>query len=88
MDPSQNHPETADTPQVLLEHHLNALRLPSILREYDEGGAAVLPPTALITRATCCAITEFRHARNRGAHRRDSSPARVGITSMTLSEIL
>jgi DNA replication protein DnaC len=36
MDPSQSHPETADTPQVLLEHHLNALRLPTILREYDK----------------------------------------------------
>jgi len=36
VDPSQNHPETADTPQVLLEHHLHALRLPTILREYDK----------------------------------------------------
>ena len=25
-----------DTPQVLLEHHLKALRLPTILREYDK----------------------------------------------------
>jgi hypothetical protein len=25
----------ADTPQLLLEHHLKALRLPTILREYD-----------------------------------------------------
>jgi hypothetical protein len=36
MDPSQSNPETAGTPQVLLEHHLNALRLPIILREYDK----------------------------------------------------
>ena len=36
VDPLQNHPETGDTPQVLLEHHLNALRLPTILREYDK----------------------------------------------------
>ena len=36
VDPSQNHPETTDTPQVLLEHHLKALRLPTILREYDK----------------------------------------------------
>jgi DNA replication protein DnaC len=36
VDPSQNHSETADTPQVLLEHHLNALRPPTILREYDK----------------------------------------------------
>src|SRR5271166_5624631 len=29
-------PATTDTPQVLLEHHLKALRLPTILREYDK----------------------------------------------------
>ena len=27
---------TPDTPQVLLEHHLKALRMPTILREYDK----------------------------------------------------
>ena len=27
---------TPDTPQVLLEHHLKALRLPTFLREYDK----------------------------------------------------
>jgi len=27
---------TSDTPQVLLEHHLKKLRLPTILREYDK----------------------------------------------------
>jgi hypothetical protein len=27
---------TADTPQLLLEHHLKKLRLPTILREYDK----------------------------------------------------
>ena len=26
----------ADTPQLLLDHHLKALRLPTILREYDK----------------------------------------------------
>ncbi len=26
---------TADTPQVLLQHHLKALRLPTMLREYE-----------------------------------------------------
>ena len=36
VDNSQNHPESIDTPQVLLEHHLKALRLPTILREYDK----------------------------------------------------
>jgi IstB-like ATP binding protein len=29
---------TADTPQLLLEHHLKELRLPTILREYDKVG--------------------------------------------------
>jgi DNA replication protein DnaC len=33
---AQSHPETVDTPQVLLEHHLKALRLPTILRDYDK----------------------------------------------------
>ena len=27
---------TADTPQLLLEHHLKELRLPATLREYDK----------------------------------------------------
>ena len=36
MDNSQSRPESIDTPQVLLEHHLKALRLPTILREYDK----------------------------------------------------
>lgn len=26
----------SDTPQVLLAHHLKALRLPTFVREYDE----------------------------------------------------
>jgi hypothetical protein len=26
----------SDTPQLLLAHHLKALRLPSFLREYDQ----------------------------------------------------
>jgi hypothetical protein len=29
MVPSTSHPETTDTPQLLLEHHLKALRLPT-----------------------------------------------------------
>jgi DNA replication protein DnaC len=29
-------PDTPDTPQVLLEHHLKQLRLPTFLREYDK----------------------------------------------------
>jgi len=36
MDNSQNHPELIDTPQLLLEHHLKAQRLPTILHEYDK----------------------------------------------------
>ena len=28
--------QTADTPQLLLEHHLKELRLPTFLREYDK----------------------------------------------------
>ena len=29
-------PATADTPQLLLEHYLKQLRLPTFLREYDK----------------------------------------------------
>ena len=29
-------PPLLDTPQVLLEHHLKQLRLPTFLREYDK----------------------------------------------------
>ena len=45
---------TADTPQVLLEHHLKALRLPTMLREYDKVArtCARRRPTS---RTTCCA---------------------------------
>jgi DNA replication protein DnaC len=33
---SETIPVTNDTPQVLLEHHLKLLRLPTFLREYDK----------------------------------------------------
>ena len=38
MNNQNKQPEmpTPDTPQILLEHHLKALRLPTILREYDK----------------------------------------------------
>jgi len=45
---------TADTPQVLLEHHLKQLRLPTFLREYDKVRGSA-PPTVWIIRAICCA---------------------------------
>ena len=32
----ETNPAIADTPQVLLEHHLKQLRLPTFLREYDK----------------------------------------------------
>ena len=35
-DPSNTATHTSDTPQLLLEHHLKELRLPTILREYDK----------------------------------------------------
>jgi len=45
---------TADTPQLLLEHHLKALRLPTILREYDKiAGSAQLSNWTID--AICCA---------------------------------
>jgi DNA replication protein DnaC len=33
---AEENPVTNDTPQVLLEHHLKQLRLPTFLREYDK----------------------------------------------------
>ena len=44
----------SDTPQLLLVHHLKALRLPTFLREYDKI-ASNAPPRASTTRVTCCA---------------------------------
>ena len=60
-------PETAggrssvmsDTPQVLLAHHLKALRLPTFLREYDKL-ARQCAAEASITRATCCVWPSWR----------------------------
>ena len=43
-----------DTPQVLLEHHLKALRLPTFLREYALGGAAVRRRGRGLFRTICC----------------------------------
>jgi hypothetical protein len=46
---------TAETPQVLLEHHLKMLRLPTFLREYDkvarQCGAASIRPVSRWSRA-------------------------------------
>jgi DNA replication protein DnaC len=36
MSDSTPAPTPNDTPQVLLEHHLKLLRLPTFLREYDK----------------------------------------------------
>jgi hypothetical protein len=45
---------TADTPQLLLEHHLKELRLPTILREYDRVGGSAQSSSWTIN-AICCA---------------------------------
>jgi hypothetical protein len=42
-----------DTPQLLLAHHLKALRLPTFLRKYDKLGNA--PPRVSTILVTCCA---------------------------------
>ncbi len=46
-------PVTNDTPQLLLEHHLKLLRLPTFLREYDKV-ARQCADAARITSAVCC----------------------------------
>ena len=43
-----------DMPQVLLAHHLKALKLATFLREYDKLPVSV-QPKASTTPATCCA---------------------------------
>ena len=43
----------SDTPQVLLAHHLKALKLPTFLREYS--WLASVPARAPTTCATCSA---------------------------------
>ena len=49
----------SDTPQVLLAHHLKALRLPTFLREYDKLPASA-PPKGSTILATCCAWPSWR----------------------------
>ena len=44
----------SDTPQLLLAHHLKALRLPTILREYDKIAQQCAAEVST-TRVTCCA---------------------------------
>jgi len=41
----------SDAPQVLLAHHLKALKLPTFLREYDK---LARQPTRSIMYAICC----------------------------------
>ena len=45
---------TAAPPQVLLEHHLKALKLPTFLREYEKVARRMRRPRASITRDICC----------------------------------
>jgi hypothetical protein len=58
VDPSQNHPETTDTPQVLLEHHLKAFRLPTIPRRWCWSWHDVSLSAA--ARTYCCWVTPGR----------------------------
>lgn len=54
---------TADTPHVLLEHHLKQLRLPTFLREYDKVARQCAARRAWTTRAACCGCKKKRQAR-------------------------
>ena len=44
----------SDTPQLVLAHHLKALKLPTFLREYDKLAQQCAPRVSTI-RVTCCA---------------------------------
>ena len=43
-----------DTPQVLLNHHLKTLRLPTFLRASTTKSRSSVPQGAWIFRVTCC----------------------------------
>ncbi len=49
---------TPDTPQVLLEHHLKALRLPTFLRERWPASA---PRRRRTSHDTCCAFPSWSY---------------------------
>ena len=38
----------SDTPQLLLAHHLKALKLPTFLREYDKQAGNALPRASIM----------------------------------------
>ena len=47
-----------DTPQVLLTHHLKALKLPTFVREYDKV-ARQCAAEELTIRAICCGLPSW-----------------------------
>jgi hypothetical protein len=49
----EENPVTNDTPQVLLEHHLKQLRLPTSCASTTKWRDSA-PPRAWTIRATCC----------------------------------
>jgi len=66
-------PITNDTPQVLLEHHLKLLRLPTFLREYDKvarqcAGESVDYPRYLLRMAELELVDRERRATERRIH--------------------
>lgn len=44
-----------DPSLLLLEHHLKALRLPTVLRDYASGGGRCAARSGAAIRNTCCA---------------------------------
>ena len=47
-----------DTLQLLLAHHLKALKLPTFLREHDNSPGSA-PPRASTTPVTCCVLPNW-----------------------------
>jgi hypothetical protein len=77
---------TADTPQLLLEHHLKELRLPTILREYDKVARQCAVeqldyPRYLLRMTELELLDRERRAPSVASGRRSSQSSRLWIAS-------
>ncbi len=75
-------PVTNDTPQLLLEHHLKLLRLPTFLREYDKvarqcADESVDYPRYLLRMTELELVDRERRATERRIHRARSPWSRA-----------
>jgi hypothetical protein len=81
----------SDTPQVLLAHHLKALKLPSFLREYDKraqqcAGGGSLPQEYCKARSACEINNGIGLIPDSCLHRKFSQISPAGIIRRGLRE--